>query len=160
MCEDEDIFSRCDLDDYLCDLNALEIMNMVYKSDPMMDAVWSAHRWFDSNGVTDRNISGPMEAGANPYSSPWVSSHFKTFRKRLLNGVRDENFRGRDGNYYRRIGDQALMLPALQNARKLFYVPIPFYAYYCPMRSETFHTDDAISQRIEGEYLRSRGYIE
>lgn len=160
LCDDEDIICRCDLDDYLCDLNALEIMNVVYSRSPQIDVVWSAHRWFDAGGITDTNISGPMAPGSDPYKHPWVSSHFKTFKKWLLNGVNEENYRGSDGEFFRRIGDQCFMLPALKRARQWAYVPIAMYAYRCDMDPSTFQTDDAKFQKAEAEHLRSRGFIE
>jgi DhnA family fructose-bisphosphate aldolase class Ia len=36
----------------------------------------------------------------------------------LINDVKDENFRGEDGNYVRRAGDQAIYLPVLSKTKK------------------------------------------
>jgi glycosyltransferase involved in cell wall biosynthesis len=158
-CKDDDIIARIDLDDYLTDNNALEILNMVYNQNPKLDAVWSAHRWFsDEDGLTNTNISGPLPKGTDPYKI-WVSSHLKTFKKSLLNNVKDENYRGKDGKYFKRIGDRAFMLPALYNAREWLYIPLVFYAYRCSQRPQTFQTEDARFQAEEASYLSNRGYI-
>jgi glycosyltransferase involved in cell wall biosynthesis len=159
FCKDDDIICRMDLDDYLTEVNALEILNEAYTKNPNLDVIWTAHRWFDENGLTGTNISNALPQGADPYKHPWVSSHFKTFRKHLLNGVKDENFRGADGKYFKRIGDQTFMLPALHNAKSWHYLPMPMYAYRCDMKPETFQTDDAKFQASEAEFLRKRGYI-
>jgi glycosyltransferase involved in cell wall biosynthesis len=155
----DEIVCRLDLDDYLCDLNALEIIARRYAKDPELDALWTAHRWFDKNGITTMNISGPMPQGADPYKHPWVSSHLKTFRRSLLAGVSDANYRGKDNEYFKRIGDQTFMLPALARARKHEFLPIAAYAYFCPMDPGNFQTDDAKFQKEEADYLRARGFV-
>lgn len=157
--EPDEIVCRLDFDDYLCDLNALEIIAKQYETDPQLDVVYTAHRWFDENGITTQNISGPMPQGVDVYKHPWCASHFKTFRKNVLDGVSDANYRGVDGQYFKRIGDQAFMLPALHRARKHKFVPIAAYAYYCPMMPSNFQTEDAKFQKEEAEFLRSRGFV-
>jgi glycosyltransferase involved in cell wall biosynthesis len=159
LCNDDDIICRMDLDDYLTENNALEILNQVYEKNPEYDVVWTAHRWFDENGLTGMNISNYMSHGSDPYKHNWVSSHFKTFKKHLLNNVKDENYRGADGQYFKRIGDQTFMLPALHNANKWHYLAMPMYAYRCSMKQETFQSDDAKFQASEAEFLRKRGYV-
>ena len=160
LCNDDDIVCRFDLDDYLIDANALEIINIQYKADPNLDALWTSHRWFDARGITSMNISGPMANDADPYVHPWVSSHLKTFRKRLVNGIPYENFLNKDGDLVKRAGDQCLYLPVLYKAKKKMYLPIAAYAYRCDMRPQTFQTDDAKFQKAEADFLRERGFIE
>lgn len=159
-CDPEDIVCRFDLDDYLIDAQSLEIIDMQYRSNPKLEALWTSHRWFDQRGTTSTNISGPMPDEADPYKYPWVSSHMKTFRKRVIDGVNDANFRGEDGNYIRRAGDQAVYLPILARARKRMHLPVVTYAYRCDMSPQTFQTDDAKFQKSEAEFLRKRGFVE
>lgn len=154
MCDDNDIVCRIDADDWLTDLDALAYLNALY-NQTQADALWTAHRW----AFTDKNISGPMPADADPYKHPWVSSHLKTFRKRLINDVKDENFRGEDGGYVRRAGDQCVYLPVLHQAKKRGFVPRVFYHYTIKDVPETYQTDDARFQRDEALFLRSRGYV-
>ena len=106
-----------------------------------------------------QNISGPMQDGADPYKHPWVSSHLKTFRKSLITNVPDENFRGPDGDYIKRAGDQAIYLPVLHNSKKRGFFPRVMYYYRIDMKPETFQSDDAKFQKSEGEFLRERGYV-
>ncbi len=159
LVSDEDVVCRLDLDDYLCDLNALEIMAKAYTEIPDLDAAWSNHRWYDDNGVTSQNISAAMSANADPYKHPWVSSHLKTWRKSVSKQVPDANYRGVDGEYIKRAGDQAIYLPVLALARRRIHIPIAMYAYRCDMNPETFQTDDAKFQKDEAEFLRKRGFI-
>jgi glycosyltransferase involved in cell wall biosynthesis len=153
-CNDDDIICRIDADDWLTDLDALAIINSAY-NETKCEALWTAHRW----SFSDKNISGPMSNDANPYLHPWVSSHFKTFRKYLLNEVNDTNYRGEDGNYVRRAGDQAIYLPALHNTKKRLFLPRVTYHYTIKDVPETYQTNDALFQRDEAIFLRRRGYV-
>lgn len=158
--DDEEVVCRLDLDDYLCDLNALEILAKAYTEIPDLEAAWTNHRWFDDRGVTSQNISGPMPVNADPYKHPWVSSHLKTWRKSVSKRVFDANYRGADDEYIKRAGDQAIYLPVLKLAKRRVHVPVATYAYRCDMRSETFQTDDARFQKEEAEFLRARGFLD
>lgn len=154
-CDEDDIVCRIDADDWLVELDALAIIDAAYQKSGC-DILWTAHRW----GFSDKNISQAMPDHANPYHYPWVSSHLKTFRKRLLKDVNDENFRGPDGEYIRRAGDQAIFLPALHNAKKRVFLPRVMYHYTIDDVPETYQTDDAKFQQDEAVFLRQRGYVE
>ncbi len=154
-CEDDDIVCRIDADDWLTDLDALTIIDAAYKESGC-DILWTNHRW----AFSDRNISGPMPPGADPYRHPWVSSHLKTFRKYLLNGVNDKNYRGPEGEYIKRAGDQAIYLPALYKSKKHAHLPRCMYHYSIKDVPETYQTPDARFQRDEALFLRARGFIE
>lgn len=154
LCSDNDIVCRIDADDWLTDLDALTIIDAYYQQTGC-DILWTAHRW----SFSDKNISGPMDNDADPYSHPWVTSHLKTFRKSLLKNVKDENYRGEDGNYIKRAGDQAIYLPALFNSSKRLFLPRVMYHYTIKDEPATYQTSDAIFQRDEAIFLRQRGYV-
>lgn len=154
LCKSDDIICRIDADDWLTDLDALSIVNVAYEQ-LNCDIVWTAHRW----SFSDKNISAPMGNEADPYKHPWVSSHLKTFRKKLLDGVNDVNFRGEDGEYIKRAGDQAIYLPALHNSKNRLFIPRVMYHYTIKDVPETYQTTDAMFQRDEAVFLRRRGYV-
>lgn len=158
LCNDEDIICRLDADDFLTDLDALRIINDVYNQE-QCETLWTSHRWHSKNQITHFNISGPFTHGSDPYKHPWVSSHFKTFRKRLLNNVKDENYRDEHGQYFKRIGDQTFMIPAIYHSKKNLFLPVVMYSYYCDMSPSTFQSEDAKYQKAEAEFLRKRGYV-
>lgn len=153
--DENDIICRIDADDWLTDLDALHIINQYY-NQTKCDIAWTAHRW----EYSDRNISGPLSNEADVYIHPWVSSHFKTFRRYLLDGVNDENYRGEDGEYIRRAGDQAVYLPCLHRAKHRAFIPRVMYHYTINDVPETYQTPDAKFQRSEAEFLRHRGFVE
>ena len=74
--DDDDIICHVDGDDWICDMDALSLINMRYEKSPEIQALWTAQRW----GFSNYNISGPLAPDADPYTHPWVSSHMKTFR--------------------------------------------------------------------------------
>lgn len=154
QCDSNDVVCRIDADDYLTDLDALYILNEVYKTSGS-DVAWTAHRW----GYSDKNISAELPVDADVYKFPWVTSHLKTFRKKLIEDVNDENFRGPDGEYIRRAGDQALYLPILHKASLRVFVPRVMYHYTIDDVPETYQTDDAKFQRDEAQFIRQRGFV-
>lgn len=156
----DEVACRLDLDDYLCDLNALEVIAMAYATHDDLDALWTNHRWVHTSGVTNHNISAALPASADPYAHPWVSSHLKTWRKSVSDRVPDANYRGADGGYIKRAGDQAVYLPVLKLARRRLHCPITAYAYSCDMSPSTFQSEDAKFQKEEAEFLRKRGFVE
>jgi hypothetical protein len=155
LAEDNDIICRIDADDWLTELDALQFLNALYVQIGA-DCLWTAHRW----GFTDKNISGPMPSDADPYKYPWVSSHLKTFRKYLINGVPYENFTNMNGDLVRRAGDQSIYLPVLRNAKRRGFVPRVMYHYTIDERGgAVYQTDDAKFQKAEADFLRRRGYV-
>ena len=150
-----DIICRLDGDDWLTDLDALTILDYRYETLGV-DVIWTAHRW----GYSDKNISMGMDKNANPYKHPWVSSHLKTFRKYLIDNVKEENFKNEAGEYFKRIGDQAVYLPVLHEAKgNWHFEPRVMYHYTIEINEKTFQTEDAKFQKNEAEFLRSRGYV-
>ena len=156
MINEEDIICRLDGDDWLTDLDCFSILNNVY-NQTKAEVVWTGHRW----GFTDNNISGNLPKDANPYKHPWVSSHFKTFKKKLISNVSMKNFKNHEGDYFKRIGDQAIYLPVLHKAKgNWHFEPRVMYHYTIDMSPETFQTADAKFQKSEADFLRARGFIE
>lgn len=156
QCEDDDIVCRIDADDWLTEIDALAYLNALYKQTGC-EALWTAHRW----GFTDKNISGSLPPGVDPYRDhPWVSSHLKTFRKYLLNGVPYENFTNMNGELVRRAGDQAIYLPCLYRTQKRGFVPRVFYHYTIDEQDgAVYQTADAKFQKEEADFIRNRGYV-
>jgi glycosyltransferase involved in cell wall biosynthesis len=152
--KDDDIICRLDGDDFLCDLCALQDINVVYNKE-QVDCLWTAQRWAD----TWRNISQMLPQDADVYKHPWVTSHLKTFRKNLINGINDENFRGSDREYIRRAGDQAIYLPVLHKSKKRTYLQAVMYYYSIDMSPQTFQSEDSKFQLDEANFLRNRGFV-
>lgn len=155
-CDPNDIVCHVDGDDWICDMDALSIINMRYEKSPEIQALWTAQRW----GFSHYNISGPLPKDADPYTHPWVSSHMKTFRAGAAQGIKDENFRNEEGDYFQRVADQALYLPILYQAEGNWcYEPFTAYHYSIEIQSKMFQNEDAKFQKREADFLRIRGFL-
>jgi glycosyltransferase involved in cell wall biosynthesis len=152
-CDGNRIFVIVDADDELLP-GCLSALRTCYDEDPELDVCWTQHI-IQRGSMTWSGVSGPIEKGADVYEHPWMSSHCKSFRSNLLLHIDDQNFRGEDGRYFRRIADQALMLPLLTIATRWKYVPEVLYVYNAGEQS----FEDRDLQRREEVYLRARGFV-
>ena len=159
MSNDDDIICHIDGDDWLCDMDALSLINEQYNHTTVnMGAVWTNQRW----GFTISGNSRPLPKDANVYTHEWVSSHLKTFRKYLINEIDMENFYDDKGEYFKRVADQAIYLPILDRCQQLelgrTYLPICAYHYNIDQNSD-FDSQDSLQQQAESLFLRNRGYV-
>ena len=97
------VIAILDGDDALCNENTVDLISDAYKDDDV-GTVWTAHKW----DINNMNISKelPKNMRVNPYEYPWVSSHLKTFRSRLILEINEENFKDLDGKWFKRGYDQ------------------------------------------------------
>ena len=154
--DESDIICHIDGDDWLCDMDALSLINIRYETSPGIQALWTSHRW----GFSHYNISGPLPRDADPYTHPWVSSHMKTFRASAFRDIPDSNFRDKNNEYFQRVADQALYLPILyKSGGNWFHEAITAYHYSIQVQKDTFHNNDAKFQKQEADFLRIRGFL-
>jgi hypothetical protein len=142
-----------DADDELLP-GCLEAIAEAYAGDPRLDACWTNHVMIHPAREMP-GVSGELLPGADPYSHPWVSSHCKSFRAELLHRVARSNYLGEDGLPFRRIADQAIMLPVLWLARRWKFIPAELYRY----QTRDHDAADVELQAREAAYLRSRGFL-
>ena len=159
MASDDDIICHVDGDDWLCDMDALTLINEQYNHpEQTVGAVWTNQRW----GFTITGGSKPLPKDANVYQHEWVTSHLKTFRKFLINDIDMENFYNAQGEYFKRVADQAIYLPVLERCQQLelsrSYLPICAYHYNISPDADMF-SNDSLQQQAESLFLRNRGFI-
>lgn len=152
---DDSVIATLDGDDVLCNPRTVGLLLGEYQRGA--DVVWTAHRW-DTNGM---NISGHMPDGVDPYAWPWVSSHLRTFRKTLIDGISDSNFKDTRGQWFKRGYDQALMLPVLKVASRRVFLPEVCYQYNInsssiPVGERNWAERDQISTV---NIVRARGFL-
>lgn len=153
----EDIIAILDGDDSLCNKNTVELILKAYQDDDVGTA-WTGHKW-DINNI---NISKhlPQNPPVNPYEYPWVSSHLKTFRTKLLLKINDENFKDLDDNWFKRGYDQALYLPLLFLSKKRVYINEICYLYRINSNSMKHREWKEQDQLKTVKIVRARGFIE
>ena len=140
----------------LCNENTVALLLEAYKDDEV-GTVWTGHKW-DINNI---NISKelPQNPPVNPYEYPWVTSHLKTFRSRLLLEINEENFKDMDGNWFKRGYDQALYLPLLFLSIKRKYIDEVCYYYRINSNSMLHREWKEKDQLNTVKIVRSRGFI-
>ena len=150
---DNVIIATIDGDDFLCNNDAVSIVNNEYSNGS--DVVWTAHEW-DINGS---NISNDMPDNVDPYFWPWCSSHLRTFRCALLKKISDKNFKDEELKWFKRGYDQALMLPILSVSNKRKYIDTVCYRYNINSVSVNDRDWAEMRQISTINLVRARGFI-
>lgn len=103
-----------------------------------LEKIWGAHLEGFDLVYTDEEIDGQNHSIAGPLihtvpvrKQAWCLSQLRTFKGYLFGLLDDDNFRDRDGNYFRAAGDLALYLPMAELAGpdKVHYIPEKLYHY-------------------------------
>ena len=153
--EDDCIIGLIDGDDYLWGNDCLQ--NVKNEYDKGHSVVWTGNEW-DKFGL---NHSGPYEdKNKDPYTHPWVSSHFRTFKLSDYFSIPKSNFKNKDGEWFEACYDQALMLPILHNILKsggsTKYIDKTHYIYRGNVKEESIFRE----KQLEYEsFIRTRGYL-
>lgn len=149
------IIGVIDGDDFLWGNDCLQ--NIKNEYDKGYDIVWTANYW-DKFAL---NHSGPYDnTNKDPYSHPWVSSHFKTFKLFDFKSVSKKNFKNKEGEWFEACYDQALMLPiiwnVMQKGGKTKYIDKNHYIY----RGDIKESSEFRKKQLDYEsYIRTRGYV-
>lgn len=123
-CPHDAVVGKLDGDDRLSDPAALAAVMAEY-ADPELDILWTKF-----TGGKRPCCCGPLPEGVDVLSHGWKTSHFQTFRKRLLGAVRREAFIDpKTGRHWTCSCDHALYLPLLVHARKRKFLSRVCYFY-------------------------------
>ena len=150
------IIAILDGDDALCNKKTVDLLLEAY-SDDEVGTVWTGHKW----DINNMNISKELPANIriNPYEYPWVSSHLKTFRSKLILEINEKNFKDLDGNWFKRGYDQALYLPLLYISLKRKYIDEVCYLYRINSNSIKQRDWKEQDQLSTVKLVRARGYV-
>ncbi len=114
---DLDIVVVVDLDDWLYDDFVLQKILNIYK-DPTVHITFGSYIRSDE---MNKKIKYPDKSDVvitlgsdNIRKEPWVFSHLKTFKGFLIKKIKDESFRGPDGEYMKCSYDRAIMYPMIE----------------------------------------------
>jgi hypothetical protein len=147
-----------DGDDYLAKACVIDRVSQEYGKGARV--AWSQFYW---DGEIS-SLSAELPKHANPYSHPWVSSHFKTFCYKLFFEVPVANYMGPDGKFFRRCYDHALMMPLLWQCQVnnyfTSYIPEPLYFYNNKKSSIPYSEHSGGSREAKlAAFIRSRGFV-
>ena len=157
--DNDEIVCRLDGGDWLVDIDALAILDEIYK-EANPNVLWTKHRW----AFTPKNISGPLDKSVSIYKQPWVSSHLKTFRKSAINNINIQNFKDDKGDWIMIACDQAVFLPMIHQTmtenKSCIFLPITMYHYDINTNDPNlFKNDRSKKQKYSAEWIRARGFI-
>ena len=111
VADDEDIIVIVDGDDSLANKNVLSCLNEVYQ-DP---TVYMTYGQFvplsGSYGPFCRLIHNTRTYRK---SGEWYASHLRTYKRKLWNKIKDSDLRDKNGDYYKMVGDAAVLYPLIE----------------------------------------------
>jgi glycosyltransferase involved in cell wall biosynthesis len=132
MAEDCDVLVTVDLDDFLANAKVLNKLNEVY-SDPNVWMTYGSYCHFPYQDVSHHYHDYPEDVkrdGTFKAHPKWLSSHLRTFKRKLFLNIKDEDLRNSSGNYIDMAGDAAFMYPMLEMAReRTRFIPDILYIY-------------------------------
>ena len=112
--EDNDVIVTVDGDDRLSGNGVLKHLNSVYTND-----VWMTYGQYLPDSATYEGINKPvLNTQTYRYSSLWMTTHLRTFRKWLFDKIKDEDLRNAQGKYFETAWDRAFMYPLIGMAGK------------------------------------------
>ena len=110
----EAVYMIIDGDDHLVDNKVFEDVNNMYQNGVLLtygkfNALSGSYGEF---GSPDINTKTYRRTGN------WVTSHLKTFKRKLFTRIADADLRYEDGEYYKILGDATMMYPMIEMAGK------------------------------------------
>ncbi|MDA1194387.1 MAG: glycosyltransferase family A protein [Planctomycetota bacterium] len=136
----EDVIVTLDGDDWLAHDGVLDVLEQVYR-DPEVWLTYGSHRRWKNRLLhrlglkVKRGIAReipPAIARAGYFRQyEFVSSHLRSFKRFLWDGIRDEDLRDDDGQYWQAAPDHAFMFPLLEmaGAERIRYLEEMLYVY-------------------------------
>jgi glycosyltransferase involved in cell wall biosynthesis len=115
MCpgDGEDVIAIVDGDDWLYDHDVLSYLNQVYQ-DPN---IWLTYGQFISVSGRFENYCRLLTDTINYRKRGlWITSHLKTFKRKLWDRINDRDLRDRSGKYYTSFEDTTYMYPIVEMA--------------------------------------------
>ena len=120
--DDGDVIVWLDGDDALATKTALATVAMTHDAGALV--TYGQFMWADGS----LGFASPV--GPDPRAEPWRATHLKTFRAGLVKQIKDEDLRDEDGEYYKYVTDQCVMLPLLEMApERSIFIPKILHLY-------------------------------
>lgn len=106
----DDVIVTLDGDDWLAGPDVLSYLNSVYS----YPNVWVTYGQFQPASKSYSDYCRPIKNFDNYRNGEWVTSHLRTFRRKIWDRIQDADFRDEDGQYYKMAWDLAIMYPVLE----------------------------------------------
>ncbi len=125
---DEDILVTVDGDDFLAHNNVLSYLNEIYQDE----AICMTYGQFEPISQSYHDFCGPIQdTMAYRKSGKWLTSHPRTFKRKVFDLIKDDDLRDTDGKYYKFAGELALMFPLVEmcGSRRIRFISKILYIY-------------------------------
>lgn len=127
----EDVIINIDGDDWLSTSRALSKIKKVYETTNCL-LTYGSYVEYPSGFLPPhiRPFADDVLESRSFRSTPWRSTHLRTYKYKLFKEINKEDFRDSGGEYYTMTGDLALMFPMLEMASdRIAFVPDILYVY-------------------------------
>lgn len=152
--KDEDyIIVNVDGDDQLAYSSVLSYLNSIYQDENILMTYGQyepeSHAYY--NLCTQLTDTRGYRKGGN-----WVTSHLRTYRKKLFDLIKDEDLRDTNGNYYK-VGDVAVMMPLIEmcGLKRIKFISKVLYIYN-DLNSQSMMRLAPAAQIAEANRIRSK----
>lgn len=152
----ESVLVVVDGDDFLFCEFSLEQAGQHYQNSNILMTYGSFIHWPTGETSFSRNFPKDVIANRDYRKYPFISSHLRTFKSKLWSGIKDEDLRDVDGEYFKVACDVATMIPMLEMAGDRFkYIQNVLYVYNRrnPISDDVINSQD--QQRID-KLIRTR----
>lgn len=109
----EDIIITVDGDDSLASDDVLEFLNKTYNDNPDIWLTYGEYKTLSGDPSQNAPISNTRKYRKG---GTWCTSHLRTYRRKLWELIRDEDFKDANGNYFKIATDLAIMYPMIEAA--------------------------------------------
>lgn len=167
--DDEDIIVSVDGDDWLIDEQVLSVLNEAYDGEiwltygqyiPYSDSYKNYCQPLGYNRTTNDQgewIESRLDSRTYRHSGVWITSHLKTFKKKLWDKIDDKDFREENGEYFKTCGDCAMLYPMIEMAGDQHIKFINRVLYVYNDLNPNCHTRTIPDESIRiARYLRSK----
>ena len=108
---EEDIIITVDGDDWLSNDNVISYLNNIYQDNN----IWMTYGQFiPASGTYGKYCKQIKDTKTYRKSGLWITSHLRTFKRKIWNLIKDEDLRDDDNEYYKIGSDTAWMYPLIE----------------------------------------------
>lgn len=126
--DDENIIISLDGDDWLSNNYVMTYLDNIYKDSQIL----ITYGQFEPLSHEYHNYCKPIiDIKTYRKTGFWVTSHLRSFKKKLFNKIKDEDLKDENGKYYKTAWDLAFMFPMLEMAgeKRSKFIPDVLYIY-------------------------------
>lgn len=130
QCEDDDIVTVIDGDDWLYNEHVLERLYQLYQEKELLLTYGSFINYKTAYIGCTKAVNPWVRWRRSYRRQRWAFSHLRTFKYRLFRQIHDVDLKDSTGQYFEVAWDQALMFPMLEMAgSKIYHCPFITYVY-------------------------------